>query len=442
MSALSTGETTSEDGKSTIYQFEQRITMPSYLIALVVGHLEGREIGPRSTVWSEPEVVEKAAWEFADTENFIATGEALLTPYEWGRYDLLVLPGSFPYGGMENPCLTFVTPTLLAGDRSLVNVVAHEIAHSWMGNLVTTRNWEHFWLNEGWTVFIERKILGRLHGEPARQFASLLGVKELQKDIDLFGADNPLTALELNLTNVDPDDAFSRVPYEKGYNLLYYLEQLLGGPQVFEPYMKAYVKEFAGKSIDTTTWKTFLYTFMQTHYGESKTKLLDQVNWDAWLHQPGMPPVKNAYDTSLADACTALAERWHMVRHGSGGTFSPEDIKDFSPTQIVFFLEQLQEQPTWTTKMLDEMERVYQFTNVVNNEIRFRWQMLCLSAGYEPIYPHVVAFLKAQGRMKYVRPLYRALNQVHPTLARDTFFANRDTYHPIAARMIAKDILS
>jgi leukotriene A-4 hydrolase/aminopeptidase len=309
MSALSTGETTSENGKSTIYQFEQRTTMPSYLIALVVGNLEGRKIGPRSTVWSEPEVVEKAAWEFTDTEKFIATGESLLTPYEWGRYDLLVLPGSFPYGGMENPCLTFVTPTLLAGDRSLVDVVAHEIAHSWMGNLVTTKNWEHFWLNEGWTMFIERKIIGRLHGEAARQFSSILGVKSLKKDVDLFGHTHPYTALCPKLDGVDPDDVFSSVPYEKGYNLLYYLEQLLGGPSVFEPYMKEHVKQFAGKSITTDDWKKLLYDYMREHHGEAKVALLDKVDWHAWFYSPGMPPVTNQYDTTLADACIKLAAR-------------------------------------------------------------------------------------------------------------------------------------
>jgi leukotriene-A4 hydrolase len=144
MSAVSTGED-KHAGDKTTFKFEQKQRIPSYLIALAVGNLEGREIGPRSTVWTEPEVLEAAAWEFVDTENFIRTGEELLTPYDWGRYDLLVLPASFPYGGMENPCLTFVTPSLLAGDRSLVDVVAHEIAHSWMGNLVTTENWEHFW---------------------------------------------------------------------------------------------------------------------------------------------------------------------------------------------------------------------------------------------------------------------------------------------------------
>ena len=215
MSALPTSEKTSPQ-KNT-YSFNQPIEIPAYLIALAVGNLKGIRVGPRTTVWSEPEVVEAAAWEFQDTESFITTGESLLTPYVWGTYDLLLLPASFPYGGMENPCLTFVTPTLLAGDRSLVDVVAHEIAHSWMGNLVTTQNWEHFWLNEGFTVFIERKIAGRLHGEATRQFNAIIGYKALKESVDHFKETNHMefSCLCPCLRNCDPDDAFSSVPYGK-----------------------------------------------------------------------------------------------------------------------------------------------------------------------------------------------------------------------------------
>jgi len=215
MSAVPIGEEVKQGSETTTFRFEQKTRIPSYLIALAVGNLEGREIGPRSTVWTEPEVLEAAAWEFVDTENFIRTGEELLTPYDWGRYDLLVLPASFPYGGMENPCLTFVTPSLLAGDRSLVDVVAHEIAHSWMGNLVTTENWEHFWLNEGFTVFVERKILGRMKGPAHSEFSAILGHKALKESVDLYGKDHPFTALRPCLRGEDPDDAFSKVPYGK-----------------------------------------------------------------------------------------------------------------------------------------------------------------------------------------------------------------------------------
>lgn len=216
MSAIQIGENLG--GENNTYSFEQKIAIPSYLIALAVGNLKGIQVGPRSTVWSEPEVVEAAAWEFQGTEEFIKVGESLLTPYVWGVYDLLLLPASFPYGGMENPCiyfkftlgLTFVTPTLLAGDRSLVDVVAHEISHSWMGNLVTTRNWEHFWLNEGFTVFVERKIAGRLHGREMLEFDAIIGLKALKESVKHFEEIKrpEFSVLCPKLKDQDPDDAY------------------------------------------------------------------------------------------------------------------------------------------------------------------------------------------------------------------------------------------
>ncbi|RIA99766.1 peptidase family M1-domain-containing protein [Glomus cerebriforme] len=438
MSAIGVGEEELDDNNK-LYKFEQKVKIPSYLIALAVGNLAGKDIGPRSTVWTEPEVLKDAAWEFEDTEKFIATGEELLTPYEWGKYDLLVLPASFPYGGMENPCLTFVTPTLLAGDRSLVDVVAHEISHSWMGNLVTTANWEHFWLNEGWTMFIERKITGRLHGEKEMEFDAIIGWNALEEDVKRFGESNPLTALQPILKGVDPDDSFSSVPYEKGFNFLYHIQKVIGGPEFFEPYMKAHVKEFAGKSITTEEWKNFLYSY----FGTEKKDLLDTIDWNGWLHSPGMPPVKNEFDQTLAKACNELAKRWDSARNNDKFEFLPSDIEKFTTGQKIVFLERVSEYPPLPHPAIVAMDKVYKFTTVHNSEIRFRWQKICLLAEYEPIFPHVVKFVTEQGRMKFVRPLYRLLNNTKngSDLAKKTFIDNRSFYHPIAATMIEKDIL-
>lgn len=163
--------------------FIQDIPVPAYLIAIAVGALESRRIGPRSHVWAEKEIIEDCAYEFGETEQQLKTAEDICGPYVWGIYDLLVLPPSFAFGGMENPCLTFVTPTLLAGDRSLANVVAHEIAHSWTGNLITNRNFEHFWLNEGFTVFVERKIKGRLSSPQQQDFDAFGRLSELKETV-------------------------------------------------------------------------------------------------------------------------------------------------------------------------------------------------------------------------------------------------------------------
>merc|ERR1719210_613895 len=193
-----------------IHKFVQKIPVQSYLVAIAAGNLTSKKIGPRSRVWSEPQFVDKAAYDFEDTEAFIQKAEDLCGEYVWGAYDILVLPPSFPFGGMENPCLTFATPTLLAGDKSLAGVIAHEIAHSWTGNLVTNSNFEHFWLNEGFTVFTEQKIVGRMRGEPSRHFSAIMKWKDLQYSVvEVQGETNPLTALVVNLTGVDPDDAFS-----------------------------------------------------------------------------------------------------------------------------------------------------------------------------------------------------------------------------------------
>ncbi|VDL79116.1 unnamed protein product [Nippostrongylus brasiliensis] len=242
MSAI--GKGSRKSGDSTVYTFHQPISIPSYLLAIVAGHIERREISPRCDVWCEPSLVDSAKWEFEATEKILQVAEELAGPYRWGRYDLVVLPPTFPFGGMENPCLTFVTPTLLAGDRSLVNVVAHEIAHSWTGNLVSNASWEHFWLNEGFTVFLERKIKGRIEGELERQFESECGFDEsLTTAVKTFGETHEFTKLIPNLKDIDPDDSYSSVPYEKGSALLFTLEQLLGDNARFEKFLRSYIEK-------------------------------------------------------------------------------------------------------------------------------------------------------------------------------------------------------
>jgi len=269
MSALESSPPTEHGDKKTFY-FSQKVPTSSYLIALGVGDLQSKEIGPRTKVWSEPSYVDRAAYEFAETEQFIQIAEKHLGPYVWGRYDILLLPPSFPYGGMENPCLTFVTPSLLAGDRSLADVVAHEISHSWSGNLVTNLTWEHFWLNEGWTVYNERIIHGDMHGEKERHFKSIQGLKALDDSINMYGQDSPHTSLYQKLTGIDPDDAFSSVPYEKGFNFLFYLETVVGGLEPFLKFARAYFDEFKYSTITTEQFKQF---FLQ-HFSTLGDKLM------------------------------------------------------------------------------------------------------------------------------------------------------------------------
>ncbi|EGC29991.1 leukotriene A4 hydrolase [Dictyostelium purpureum] len=437
MSALSTGKTETAD--NSIYSFTQEIPIPTYLIAIVVGNLESREIGPRSKVWSEPSMVEAAAYEFANTERFIATGEDLLTPYVWGRYDILLLPPSFPYGGMENPLLTFVTPTLLAGDRSLENVVAHEIAHSWCGNLVTNRFWSEFFLNEGFTVFVERKIIARLYGEEMFDFEAMNGLKHLHDDVEQFKKidQEPLTALKPNLDGIDPDDAFSSVPYEKGFNLLCYLQSLVGVAD-FEAWLKSYIAKFSYQSIIADQMKDY---FIDYFTERGKADAISVVDWDSWFNKPGMPINQVLFVSEKAQVAKDLAEITWSKEHGKNAT--ENDLRSFKTQQIVLFLDTLLnitvDKPL-PTEVLEKMDSLYHLTEVRNSEYKFRWQSLCLQHGLKRIEPHVVDFLTSQGRMKFVRPLYRELNKVNPQLAKDTFIKHKSQYHIIASKMVSKDL--
>ncbi|KAK3753525.1 hypothetical protein QZH41_018018, partial [Actinostola sp. cb2023] len=448
MSAIGQGQTTDPQNSSrTVFKFKQKVCIPSYLIAMVVGALESRKVGPRSHVWTEKEMLDKCAHEFAEVETMVSTAESLVGEYVWGPYNLLILPPSFPYGGMENPCLTFVTPTLLICIRQLnhliFKVIAHEIAHSWTGNLVTNRTWEHFWLNEGFTVFLERKIIGRMNGEKMRQFAFIGGWKTLMDAVSKFGADSPLTKLVVSFSDSDPDDAFSSVPYEKGSCFLFYLEQLVGGPDVFEPFFRQYIEAHKYKTVTSEEFKAFLL-----EYFKDKADILQQIDWVAWLHNSGMPPVNvlESYDTTLADSCTKLCQRWINATKEDIPLFSSKDLESFSSAQIVEFLAQLLVHSSGKPLPLEHieaMEKAYEFNTRTNAEIRFRWLRLAVRSNCKDSFRRTVDFVLEQGRMKYVRPLYEELHKCGEesrAIAVQTFTANQSFYHPICSTMITKDL--
>nr|XP_020450944.1 leukotriene A-4 hydrolase [Monopterus albus] len=438
MSAVRDGqEVDPQDNSRIIYRFRQPVPMPSYLIAIVVGALESREIGPRSRVWSEKEFVDKAAFEFSKTETMLKTAEDLAGPYVWGQYDILVLPPSFPYGGMENPCLTFATPTLLAGDKSLSNVIAHEISHSWTGNLVTNKTWEHFWLNEGHTVYLERMIGRCMESEQFRQFKAIGGWKELQDSVNTFGANNPLTNLVPSLQDVNPDDAFSSVPYEKGFTLLYHLEELMGGPEVFMGFVKSYIQLFAYSSVTTEEWKNYLFT-----YFKDKVDVLNKVDWNAWMFTPGMPPVKPQYDTTLADACITLSQRWIKAKGQDLSSFNKSDVKMLSSHQLIEFLSLLLQEDPLPLAHVKKMQEVYDLNACMNSEIRFRWLRLCVRCKWEEAVPMALKMATEQGRLKFTRPLFREVFnfEKYRDEAVRVFMAHRAAMHPVTSGLVSKDL--
>jgi len=514
----------SEEKEPIVFEFSQSVPIPSYLLALAVGQISSKEISPRCRIYSEPSILQSCHDEFApSTEQFLQIAESITqgkvargagndnthlagVPYVWERADILCLPPSFPYGGMENPCLTFVTPTLLAGDGSLVSVIAHEIAHSWTGNLVTNRTWRHFWLNEGWTVWLERKIMEKWEvlrrseqqqGEKeAKRYAReglhlniMKGMKNLQNDVNR--CPSKASRLVLELGNEDPDEYFCRVPYEKGFSLLFALENLVG-EEIFLGLARTYLEKFKFKTVDSYEFKDFCMEyfegfFLVKHKKNKKAKKknswwgsgtddtnqkeeaekennekmmgrIRQFDWDSWLHGEGMPPHISSLDETLAKDAKSLSSLW-MEFDAAGTDASKEvkltpalpstDISTWSTDQKVYFLDTilaamnddtLQQQLKVTT--VQAMKECYQFQKSKNCELLFRFFEIAIQSGDEEIYPAVVRFITSQGRMKYVRPLYRSLfkSTSAGNMAVETFLSSKDFYHPITAKMIAVDL--
>ncbi|GJN94354.1 hypothetical protein Rhopal_007428-T1 [Rhodotorula paludigena] len=440
------------DGTVHTWEWEQKIGIPSYLIAIAGGELAFKALGERTGIWAEPGMLDRAAWEFAeDAEKIVSIAEDICGPYVWGRYDALVLPNSFPYGGMENPNMTFLTPALIVGDRSQVDVLAHEASHSWHGNNVSCAAWTDFWLNEGNTTYTERVIALRLHGEATRDFEYILGRKALLDDLKRYDNDKIRKGQKLVIPyefGEDPDDFYSGVAYEKGANFLLYLERVVGGLEVFTPYQKDYIKSFMGKSVSTSDWERHFWEYWN-RYPEKAQKLRDEVDFDAWLNGTGLElPVKMEYDTSLADAAYALAQRWSDARRASlanlEARFSRDaDLGQLSSTQIIVFLETLETYDAFKrgeSKVVEAMEKVYRFgAESKNPEILLRWFLVALKGGFYA--KEAAEWVRRQGRMKYCRPIYRSLNTVDPELAKKTFLEYGVGFlHPIARTMIAKDL--
>ncbi|XP_055918165.1 leukotriene A-4 hydrolase isoform X2 [Eupeodes corollae] len=400
-----------ENKSEGITTFKQTVPIPAYLLAIALGDLVSLPLGPNSNVWAEEGVIKASAEEFSETSKMLKTASDICGPYVWKQYDLLVMPPSFPFGGMENPCLTFVTPTLLAGDKSLADVVAHEIAHSWTGNLVTNKNFEHFWMNEGFTVFVEAKIVGRMKGEKERDFHMMRNLTDLAECLRTQLADCPeLTRLVVDLSNLGPDDAFSSVPYIKGSTFLRYIEDLLGGAAVFEPFLQSYLKKFEYKSVVTDDFKGALYDYF---IDTDKKDKLNEIDWDLWLYGEGMPPIIPKFDDSLALVCQKLCTLWSTKT--AADLANEKDVRQsISTHQLIDFLGKLiecKEIVDLTTEKIKLLEQIYNLNGTKNAEIRLRFMRLCIMARQMDRMDEIIEFANSSFRMKFVRPIYRDLAQ-------------------------------
>ena len=415
--------TRSTDG---IYHFEMSNPIPSYLLALAVGDLEFRALGDRSGVYAEPSVVQRAAWEFADAETMIAAAEKLYGPYRWGRYDMLVLPPSFPYGGMENPRLTFATPTILAGDRSLVALVAHELAHSWSGNLVTNATWNDFWLNEGFTVYFESRIMEAVYGRDYSEMQAQLSRRELEEFLRQSAADSRETWLFGDLAGRDPDDAPGAIVYDKGYFFLRHLEETVGRER-WDLFLRSYFATHAFQSMTTARFLEFLHKNLL----DALPGAAEKAEVQPWVYGPGLP----ASAASPQSPSFGKVER-ELERLAGGTRAGDLTTTGWVTQQWQHFLRNL---PAKTDAvLLADLDSAFHFTASGNAEILADWFQRAIAAKYETATPAIERFLVGVGRRKFLITLYGALAKSPEGLsfAQRIYAKARPGYHPVAQSSI------
>ncbi|KAB8314732.1 M1 family metallopeptidase [Tolypothrix campylonemoides VB511288] len=403
------------------YEFKMPQPIPSYLLAIAAGDLVFAPISERAGVWAEPGTVKAAVAEFEDTDEMMATAEKLYGPYRWGRYDILVLPPSFPYGGMENPRLTFATPTVITGDKSLVALIAHELAHSWSGNLVTFATPYDAWLNEGFTTYVENRLVEALFGRERADMENVIERNELAAEFAETDPSLQVLALKPG-TRKDPDNSVSSTVYTKGAWFLQFLEQRYGR-EAFDPFLKSYFDHFAFQSITTQDFLGYLREHLMAKYPGKVT----DAEIEQWVHQPGVPDFAPKTVSRRFDAVDAARKAWL-----DGGALPAKDTTAKWTTQEwVHFIEGMPK--TLSTQQLAALDAAYAFTGTSNGEIAQRWYPLAVRSGYTQANEAIAAFLQRIGRRKLIMPTYEALAATPQGLAfaKEVFAKARPGYHPI-----------
>ncbi|GAB2466112.1 aminopeptidase [Hymenobacter qilianensis] len=404
------------------YHFRMTQPIPAYLMALAVGDLSYTPISARTGIYAEPVSLPAAASEFRDLEKMVATAEGLYGPYRWEQYDLLVLPPSFPFGGMENLRLTFVTPTVITGDRSLTSLIAHELAHSWSGNLVTNATWNDFWLNEGFTVYFERRIMEKLYGPAYAAMLQMLGYKSLLHTIEEIGPQSPDTHLYLNLAGRDPDDGLNDIAYEKGNYLLLTLESLIGRSRL-DAFIKEYFAQHSFQSMDTVSFVAYL----RRELLDREPGLEEKLQLDAWINGSGIPSGAPAVTSERFAAVDAARRQWER-----GTPAADLVVSEWSTHEWVYFIQGL---PTDLSRgQISELDAAFALTQSGNAEILTAWLPVALATGHLPAEEATQRFLLRVGRRKFLTPLYKALLALPDGLARaQAIYARaRPNYHAVA----------
>lgn len=418
--ALMSAENPQQVSDSGIYHFNMEIPIPAYLMALAVGDITFRKIDERTGVYAEPNMADKAQYEFAEVGNMVKTAEQLYGPYRWGRYDALVLPPGFPIGGMENPRLTFCTPTIIAGDRSLMNLIAHELAHNWSGNLVTNATWNDFWLNEGFTVYFERRITEAMTDKSYADMLWELGYQDMEDDVNNFGKDSKDTWLKLDLAGRDPDDGLTNIPYEKGALFLRLIEDNVGREKI-DAFLKKYFDEHAFKTINTEQFLAYL----DANLLKGDSALYKKLDINAWVYGPGIP----------ANCPRVHPERFKIVDSArsaflAGAQPATLHVSGWSTNEWLHFLRKMP-RPLDKDKMI-ALDKQFKFTQTGNSEIADLWYIMSVAAGYEPAYPAMEKFLSQVGRRKFLEPLYKEMMaKGKEEMAKNIYQKYRINYHPL-----------
>jgi leukotriene A-4 hydrolase/aminopeptidase len=429
--ALMSAENPQQLSDSGQYRFRMDIPIPAYLMALAVGDIVFRSIDERTGVYAEPGMIAKARYEFEDVGKMVKTAEELYGPYRWGRYDMIVLPPGFPIGGMENPRLTFCTPTIIAGDRSLVNLIAHELAHSWSGNLVTNATWNDFWLNEGFTNYFERRITEQMMGKSYADMIWELGYEDMQDDIKTFGPTSRDTWLKADLKGRDPEEGVTNIPYEKGSHFLKLIE-LNVGREKMDQFLNKYFNEHAFKTITTEAFLQYL----DSNLIKDDTALRTKLNINAWVYGPGIP----------ANCPRAGQERFAKVdsqRDNFLQDTPPAELvtKDWTTHEWLHFLRNMP--PALSARQMKLLDEEFSLTKSTNSEIADLWFVMAVRAKYEHAYSAMDQFLSSVGRQKFLDPLYAEMMKTPEgtKMAVRIYDKYRKNYHPLAQAGLDKIVL-
>jgi aminopeptidase N len=411
---------------SGVYYFKQTRPIPSYLMALAVGDLQFKALSKNTGVYAAPNQVEKCANEFTDLPKMLSAAENLYGKYQWNRYDVLVLPASFPFGGMENPELTFATPTIIAGDKSLVSLLAHELAHSWSGNLVTNATWNDFWLNEGFTVYFERRIMEAIEGKEYNDMLQVLGYQDLKEELNAIGKDNADTKLYLDLKGRDPDDGLTDVAYEKGALFLIHIERIVGREK-FDTFLKNYFQSNAFKTMDT---KGFI-AYLNDNLIKDDVELGKKINADSWIFQPNLPQDIPTISAKRLDAVDSA-----LLHFLNGEKLANIKFEKWSSHEYLYFIRGLSSE--LSQAQIDEIKAKFNFAESGNSELAAAWFEYAIHHQYKSDYPALERFLISVGRRKFLMPLYSALIETEEgkKIAKDIYGKARSNYHFVSVQSL------